>query len=147
MIWDIHKLSYRSHYNSSDAYKSAYWFIRELSAVTLLIKLATLVLWDIVLIFRENKADDSYEISSRLFSLKRYFGMLSDTVRNVVCYISECFLLWCLKNRHNFIDPLSLNKKSGPSCSKLTTSLVNDSLKFTSSDTQICWIFLLKKCE
>ena len=27
--------------------------------------------------------------------------------------------------------------KSGPSCSKLTMSLVNDSLKFTSSDTQI----------
>ena len=27
--------------------------------------------------------------------------------------------------------------QSGPSCSKLTTSLVNDSLKFTSSDTQI----------
>ena len=37
--------------------------------------------------------------------------------------------------------------KSGPSCSKLTTSLVNDSLKFTWSDTQICWNFLLKKCE
>ena len=34
---------------------------------------------------------------------------------------------------------------SGPGCSKLTTSLVNDSLKFTSSDTQICWNFLLKK--
>ena len=28
--------------------------------------------------------------------------------------------------------------KSGPSCSKLTTSLVNDSLKFKSSDMQIC---------
>ena len=28
--------------------------------------------------------------------------------------------------------------QTGPSCSKLTTSLVNDSLKFTSSDTQIC---------
>ena len=27
---------------------------------------------------------------------------------------------------------------AGPSCSKLTTSLVNESLKFTSSDTQIC---------
>ena len=27
---------------------------------------------------------------------------------------------------------------SGPSCSKLTVSLVNESLKFTSSDTQIC---------
>ena len=35
----------------------------------------------------------------------------------------------------------------GPSCSKLTMSLVNNSLKFTSSDTQICWNFLLKKCE
>ena len=31
-----------------------------------------------------------------------------------------------------------------PSCSKLTTSLVNDSLKFKSSDMQICWNFLLK---
>ena len=34
---------------------------------------------------------------------------------------------------------------TGPSCSKLTMSLVNESLKFTSSDTQICWNFLLKK--
>ena len=30
------------------------------------------------------------------------------------------------------------HRRPGPSCSKLTTSLVNDSLKFTSSDTQIC---------
>ena len=37
--------------------------------------------------------------------------------------------------------------RSGPSCSKLTTSLVNDSLKFTSNDMQIFWYFLLKKCE
>ena len=28
------------------------------------------------------------------------------------------------------------NYKTGPSCSKLTTSLVNDLLKFTSSETQ-----------
>ena len=33
---------------------------------------------------------------------------------------------------------LGLSFYSGPSCSKLTMSLVNDSLKFTSSDTQIC---------
>ena len=34
---------------------------------------------------------------------------------------------------------LKTNKrKPGPSCLKLMTSLVNDSLKFTSSDTQIC---------
>ena len=36
--------------------------------------------------------------------------------------------------RHNCFQ----NKKYGPSCSKLTMSLVNDSLKFPSSDTQIC---------
>ena len=35
--------------------------------------------------------------------------------------------------------------RPGPSCSKLMMSLVNDSLKFTSSDTQICCNFLLKK--
>ena len=35
-------------------------------------------------------------------------------------------------------DRYEHHKQSGPSCSKLTTSLVNDSLKFTSSDTQIC---------
>ena len=29
-------------------------------------------------------------------------------------------------------------RRPGPSCSKLTTSLVNDSLKFKSCDTQIC---------
>ena len=34
---------------------------------------------------------------------------------------------------------------SGPSCSKLTTLLVNNSLKFTPSDMQVCWNFLLKK--
>ena len=31
---------------------------------------------------------------------------------------------------------------TGPSCSELTTSLVNDSLKFTLRDMQICWNFL-----
>ena len=30
-----------------------------------------------------------------------------------------------------------LSQKTGPSCSKLTMALVNDSLKFTSSDMQI----------
>ena len=42
---------------------------------------------------------------------------------------------------------LHVNQKSGPSCPKLTMSLVNDLLKCTSSDMQICWNFLLKKCE
>ena len=38
------------------------------------------------------------------------------------------------------------NYYPGPSCSRLTTSLVNDSLNLQLSDTQICWNFLLKKC-
>ena len=36
---------------------------------------------------------------------------------------------------------------SGPSCSKLTTSLVNDSLNFRKLISQICQYFLLKNCE
>ena len=46
--------------------------------------------------------------------------------------------------RYDAVCLLCIGYKSGPSCSKLTMSLVNDSLKFTLSDTQICWIFLLK---
>ena len=52
----------------------------------------------------------------------------------ILCRVLLHFLLFC-------------SECSGPSCSKLTTSLVNESLKFTSSDTQICWNVLLKKCE
>ena len=36
-----------------------------------------------------------------------------------------------------YILPSVCSYTSGPGCSKLTTSLVNNSLKFTSSDTQI----------
>ena len=36
---------------------------------------------------------------------------------------------------------------SGPNCSKLTTSLVNDPLKLQMLISQICQYFLLKKCE
>ena len=35
----------------------------------------------------------------------------------------------------------------GPGCSKLTTSLVNVSLKFQTLISKICQYFLLKKCE
>ena len=37
--------------------------------------------------------------------------------------------------------------RSGPGCSKLTTSLVNVSLKFQTLISEICHYFLLKKCE
>ena len=38
----------------------------------------------------------------------------------------------------DYLDAVISTSTFGPSCSKLTMSLVNDSLKFTSSDTQIC---------
>ena len=52
-----------------------------------------------------------------------------------------------LNNIYYFFSNDDVLEHTGPGCSKLTTSLVNDSLKFTSSDTQICRSFLLKKCE
>ena len=48
------------------------------------------------------------------------------------------------------ISPVTSRKKhyfSGPSCSKLTTSLVNVSLNFEKLISQICQYFLLKKYE
>ena len=41
----------------------------------------------------------------------------------------------------------TVGTSSGPSCSKLTMSLVNDSLKFQTSVSNIRQYFLLKKCE
>ena len=39
------------------------------------------------------------------------------------------------------------NSSSGPSCSKVTTSLVNVSLNFQKLFSQICQYFFLKKCQ
>ena len=49
-----------------------------------------------------------------------------------------------------FIIPLKKWDKlwcSGPGCSKLTTSLINISLKFQTLISNICQYFFLKKCE
>ena len=49
------------------------------------------------------------------------------------------FLLYIDAQESSFcISAQLLIRHAGPSCSKLRMSLVNDSLKFTSSDTQIC---------
>ena len=54
---------------------------------------------------------------------------------------SVCIIKHCSSFTHSF-------RQTGPSCSKLTTSLVNDSLKFTSSDTQISYShFFCKKYQ
>ena len=57
--------------------------------------------------------------------------------------LTGVIIKWCMASAL----ARSCQYQSGPSCSKLTMSLVNDSLKFRSSDMRICWNFLLKKCE
>ena len=72
-----------------------------------------------------------------------WFSMRTVTVR-----VSETFswtmhkgLVWidskCLVSTKKDLDK-QCRSRPGPRYSKLTMSLVNDSLKFTSSDTQIC---------
>ena len=79
-----------------------------------------------------NKFDTFISLEGVSFPLKFHYGWACHARRRPV-----------YGNRE---DPKSAcASRSGPSCSKLTTSLVNDSLKFTSSDTQICWIFFSAK--
>ena len=58
-------------------------------------------------------------------------GMLVVRVIGTIQNICQSLQSDRLKHSQNDIQ------QTGPSCSKLTMSLVNDSLKFTSSDTQI----------
>ena len=44
----------------------------------------------------------------------------------------------------SFLSKLLYHRRTGPSCSKLTTSLVNDSLKFASTDIKYAEIFCWK---
>ena len=60
---------------------------------------------------------------------------LSKTVDNKVkVKLEVLYLFGCIYN-------------TGPGCSKLTTSLVNVSLKFQMLISNICQYFLVKKCE
>ena len=69
-----------------------------------------------------------YILSHRPVLLNKYFGSFSDMFMFKLDFQGKgSYSSWIKKQRN-----------PGPSCSKLTTSLVNDSLKFTSSDTQIC---------
>ena len=54
-------------------------------------------------------------------------------------YIPGLAILCLEKNPKQRCHRVGTNQTTtGPTCSKLTTSVVNGSLKFTSSDTQIC---------
>ena len=46
-----------------------------------------------------------------------------------------------------FSVTLGSRSRTGPSCSKLTMSLVNETLKFQALISQICQYFLLKKMK
>ena len=56
--------------------------------------------------------------------------------RNRYRYLGEVLLMSTLNIP--FCEVRKMSALSGPSCSKLAISLVNDSLKFTLSDAQIC---------
>ena len=64
---------------------------------------------------------------STMFKLDRQEGWLWSSLFKHYC--TGCFF-YRIPHGQMFL--------TGPSCSKLMTSLVNDSLKFTSSDTQMC---------
>ena len=58
--------------------------------------------------------------------------------------------MFLLKNKKIIFELFSISPliwSSGPSCSKLMTSLVNVSLKFQTLIFQICQYFLLKKYQ
>ena len=52
-----------------------------------------------------------------------------------------------ITNKYLFTAGLTEFSRPGPGCSKLTTSLVNVSLKFQMLISEICQYFLLKKCS
>ena len=67
------------------------------------------------------------------FNIFSCFSMKTYVVGTHQKHLDEMLLM----SMHNTCFCGKIRNISGPSCSKLTTSLVNDSLKFTSSDTQI----------
>ena len=90
------------------------------------------------------KKEKMLKTESRIFIFSCVYCNYEATSRMTFALFSAfqwAYLVYCLK------PILKVRKQTVPSCSKLTTSLVKDSLKFTLSDTQICWKFLLKKCE
>ena len=65
-------------------------------------------------------------------------SIVSRNMKNIRIFLFENFHFLVVKFSIYLNRCVLVMKISGPSCSKLTTSLVNDSLKFTLSDTQIC---------
>ena len=73
--------------------------------------------------------------------------MCTSSVSNVIYHKFSHGAAFYTLNGKNVHVMLELKRTPGPSCSKLTTLLVNDSLKFQTLISQICQYFLLKQCE
>ena len=58
--------------------------------------------------------------------------------KNDVALNNKCITFITFLTMNYLFFSVKENQVPGPSCSKLTMSLVNDMLKFTWSDTQIC---------
>ena len=56
----------------------------------------------------------------------------------------QCFKFYVDKRAFYFV---TFPYPTGPGCSKLAMSLVNETLKFQTLISQICQYFLMKKCE
>ena len=90
------------------------------------------------IVYRESHEEPDKILSAVNFPKSVIDGLLENFDRKTIQQCTHVPKEYTrLKERH-FIKRYDNPKyKPGPSCSKLTTSLVNDSLKFTSSDTQI----------
>ena len=123
MLWYLLEVPYQSTSNECSQLMFSLRNMEKISSYSSYLTLIVLWVnsfWNIFLIFPENR--------------------IWHFMQTVSKWKYDLSMIW------HFMQIVS-NRKSGPSCSKLTMSLVNDSLKFTSTDMPICWNFLLKKCE
>ena len=95
---------------------------------------------------------DSFVLPETNINLSRYYFSGISGIRSVLIFIPQHkkyvrgYIVFVILSFCQFVCSLVVCL-SGPGCSKLTTSLVNDSLKFQTLISQICQYFLLKKCE
>ena len=77
---------------------------------------------------------------------KSRLGMSISTIFQAYRDDSICWML-CTIEPYLPCEELCCVIQSGPGCLKLTTSLVNETLKFQTLISQICQYFFMKKCE
>ena len=77
--------------------------------------------------------------------------IVQESIQRVIKVVSLCKngrKIWqCALYLNDDFKVIFINFLSGPGRSKLTTSLINVSLKFPTLISEICQYFLLKKCE